>query len=392
MRSGNASDSQDPRDSLINRKRLFLFSAIDSMQILNLEDAVHKVIAKQSEVLAHQLKFRLLRADREYLYDRSVKWFLHFFQGYKTPERFPFAINCLGRNIDDHPKSITLPSITGFLETANVKANSIRLRYNHMTEIIHFRIGFTVSFRPFLEEIRSCEETHVNEDPNRPINPITASIIHDIPVPLQLLQTWLRGKVEDTNANIAIRDEDLNTIDYEHSSRKYNKLDNLYVSNGRFIWKYPKRFVNWIRNNRLRIFRYFGEAECEIDDDVRTALIKFMNFDIREASSYTLHLSEDDLQERADLVSEALQISSIDRKRLKEIGRVRIPLSYSQWAQRLWFKSKGAVLQFFQREGRLGLVIVTQTKSGNKNTGSTFVQLTPTAVKLLRAFEEHLKV
>lgn len=388
-----SSNVDDSENSLANRRKSELFSTFDNMCIVMLPDAVRKALNEQSDVLEHRLKSKVLSPDRKYFDDPRVQWYSQFFGGYKTPARFPFTIGCLPKDWSNPDRPGTLPFMTGYIETTSVNVNSIRLKYNYRIDTIFFRIGISVAFRPFLEETITDGKTYKADEKIGSLKPIPISFVYDIPVPIPLLATWLRGKLEDRPSNVLIRGDDFETIEYEIWSKMYNNINDLHVTDGRFIRKYPKSFMEWIRRNRLRIFAYFNEAECEIDDNVRAALIKSMNFDIKEAS-HSRQPTEDELQQTADLVSEALKIPSLDRKRLKEIDLVKGPLSYSQWSERLWFnsKSKGAVGQFFERMRRLGLISIRQEKSGNKNTGSTVVQLTPTAKVLLQAIEEHLNL
>jgi hypothetical protein len=376
-------------NNIIPTEKLQRFAVFDNMRLLSKDDIVEAVLQKQEEMLVRKVRATALSPDRQYFDDPDVIWHSIFAPARRTPSYIPFSIACLPKNLHEPWK---FPSVSGHLKTESVRVSNIRLKYLHRLAIVVFQIEFEVAFRPYLKEIVVNGEMFRANEFSGSLPSIRPLLLYEIPVPILLLETWLRSKVEDSHAHVFIKDDDIETIEYEILDKRYN-FDNIYVRDGRFTYKYPKSFMEWIRYNRLWIFTYLGERECEIHYGIRDTLLKSMNHDIWEARSPSHPESGEQIGQKADLVTEAFKIPSSDRKRLMEIDLVNEALSYSQWAERLWYKgrSKGAVRNFFNRMRRLGLLTVRHEKNAKKNVGSIVVELTPLAKSLLRAIQEHLE-
>jgi hypothetical protein len=298
VRSDKESDSRDSRgqnNSLADQK-LQLFSAFENMHFVNKEDTVGLVFQKQQEI-GERLQSAVLSPDRRYFDDPSVTWHRNFATAVSTPDYIPFLVACFPHDLKEIWKH--LPSVSGHLKIEGVSVSDIRVKYLYRLDSIVFQINFAMAFRPFLKEIVVNGETFTEDSP-RSIHPMSIPIVHDIPVPLPLLQTLLHDKMEDPHVNVWINDDDDETIQYEIWNRRYTDFANEYVSDGRFYYKYAKSFITWIRKNQLRIFFNLRQAGCKIDDDARRAIIRSMNFDIMENPLRDSRLSEVEIQQRTD--------------------------------------------------------------------------------------------
>lgn len=100
--------------------------------------------------------------------------------------------------------------------------------------------------------------------------------------------------------------------------------------------------------------------------------------------------SKQKIERKSALVNEALKNPIADRKRLRDLATVKDPLSHSQLAERLGYKSKGAVDGYLKRMKKRGLLIIRKKSGAKKNEGAMIIELTPKAKEMLQALDEHL--
>lgn len=347
-----------------SRNKIKLLPTFDAMKIVGLSEAIDLLaeghgMREERERFMRILRVRLFTpVDDRYFYDPSFNWSSRFDKPvyYSKGDPVPFSISCSEKETGRYA---SLPMAKGYYRGLSCNVADVWLKYDRSLDAVTFCFLFRLGLRIQIKELRRGGVDYVEKDipsafaslPFR-YDVLYTTLIFRIQVPLSLLYTLVKRKSMDKFRRVFIKKEEDETVEYDIWNPRYEGLSGQYAKANpySYTFKYPRSFIEWISQNGLRIFAILRDGDCRIDDRVRLAIKSSMiNLDILELSSFTRTPSKQEIEQKSALTEQAMKIREDDRKRLREVRFVKGTLSYSQWAERLWFKSKGAVLAFFER-------------------------------------------